>query len=94
MEKTRLITPLLAITVIFSSFSAFAETPSYAGMVKEKAMHQLKESINRFKQCLRGQCTNDEILKATRDLGIVATIVITSLYGLGNVLGRTAVTIN
>jgi len=89
MKKSRFITILLS--VIFSTFLVSAEEPTtYAGIAKKKAMHEFNESLARLKRCFRGNCTKGDALRAVRDLGIAATLVIVGLYGVGGALKKGA----
>ncbi len=96
MKKTHLIIAVLAAAIMVSSVPLHARegriskarriVKEKVSAAKEKATKQLDESLDRFKRCIKLQCTRWEALKAARDVTIAAAAVIATMYGAGTVL--------
>ena len=96
MKKTHLIIAVLAAAIMVSSVPLHARegriskarriVKEKVSAAKEKATKQLDESLDRFKRCIKLQCTRWEALKAARDVTIAAAAVIAAMYGTGTVL--------
>ncbi len=93
MKKTYLIAAL-AITIMASSVPLNAmqkERISKAiSTAKEKSLKQLDESVQRFKRCIKLQCTKWEAAKAGRDVSIAIAAAIAAMYGAGTLLQKGA----
>lgn len=96
MKKTHLITAALATAIMVSSVPLHARegrisratriAKEKVSAAKEKAIKQLDESLDRFKRCIKLQCTRGEALKAGRDVTIAIATLIAAMYGTGTVL--------
>ncbi len=96
MKKSHLIITVLATAIMVGSVPLHARegrisrarriVKEKVSAAKEKATKQLDESLDRFKRCIKLQCTRWEALKAARDVTIAAAAVIAAMYGTGTVL--------
>ncbi len=89
MKKTHLIIAVLAATIMISSIPLHAREGRIrraTRIAKEKATKQLDESLDRFKRCIKLQCTRWEALKAGRDVIIAVSALIAAMYGTGTAL--------
>ncbi len=74
MKKNRFTSALLALTLITTAAPIAA---------KESAVKKrFDASLKRLKRCIKGKCTTWEGIKAARDLGITAALVITAVYAI------------
>jgi hypothetical protein len=71
------------VILLFISMNCLAvETPSVIAndTIKAKAMRQFKESVARLQRCVKGHCSQGEVLKAARDVSITAAVFVVALY--------------
>ena len=83
MKKNHITSVLLALSLIACVApmqAAQEKTKEQKISFKEKAKKQFYESLDRFKRCMKGECTKWELAKAGRDLTIAITTLIAGLY--------------
>jgi hypothetical protein len=61
-----------------------------ANNAQQKTQAQFKESLERLKRCMHGDCTRAEALKTVRDLSIAVGVVIPATYVTGAGLKKLA----
>ena len=82
MKKSRFTSALLVLALITTAapIAAQEKTKEQKISFKEKIKKQFNESLDRFKLCMKGECSRWEAMKAARDLGITAVALIAAVY--------------
>ena len=75
MKKNFVTSALLALALITAAAPLQAQGPT--------AKKKYYESLDRFRRCIRGNCTKMEGLRTARDLGLAAALVVAGMYAAG-----------